>query len=116
MVDQEQEYRLVSRDAKDRDDGPSQELRPPLPTGREEIDYFDQGEELIKMRIRTLDVEDGYRQESEYQGQGWGADKNLGRHNYEDDRDDDEEVVQGEGELEEEGDRDMESVKEEGHA
>ncbi|KAG0097050.1 hypothetical protein BGZ93_003509 [Podila epicladia] len=111
IVDQEQEYSRVSRDAKDRDDAPSQELRSPLSTGREEIDYFDQGEELIKMRIRTLDTEDGYRQENEYRGQGWNADKSLGRLNYEDDRDNDEEVVQGEGELEEEGDRDMESVK-----
>ncbi|KAG0029341.1 hypothetical protein BGZ81_003887 [Podila clonocystis] len=117
MVDQEQEYRPLSRDTKDRDGEPSQELRsPPLSTGRDEIDYFDQGEELIKMRIRTLDVEDGYGQEKEYRDQGWSADKNLGQRRYEDDRDDDEEVVKGEGELEEEGDRDMESVKGDGHA
>lgn len=116
MVDQDQEYRPVSRDDKDRDGEPSQELRsPPLSTGRDEIDYFDQGEELIKMRIRTLDVEDGYRQESEYRGEGWSADKNFSRHNYEDDRNDGEDA-QGEDELEEEGDRYMESVKGDGHA
>lgn len=88
---------------------------PPLSTTtrRDEINYFDQGEELIKMRIRTLDVGDGYtRHENEYQDPD-----NFGRHHYEDDHDDEdeEEVVQSVRELED-GGEDMESVKGDGHA
>lgn len=126
MVDHEEYHmpRLVQGEIVPRTRGEDQDERgpssheletPPLSTTtrRDEINYFDQGEELIKMRIRTLDVGDGYtRHENEYQGPD-----NFGRHHYEDDHDDEDEdeVVRRARELDEDRE-DMESVKEGGHA